>query len=137
MSGVRLQVYTFLLLSYYYVVFSTRLMISSSLVSFEKEIMTCPKFDSLFNIYDSPYLPQQIGGKMSNSSAGPSSKVRVGSSQPSETTFKRKRGVFQKDCGCLLLFCALKRFSLRSSHLYSISLWCSSAAHDVRFWGWS
>ncbi|XP_057460876.1 transcription initiation factor TFIID subunit 13-like isoform X1 [Actinidia eriantha] len=34
---------------------------------------------------------------MSNSSAGPSSKVRVGSSQPSETTFKRKRGVFQKD----------------------------------------
>ncbi|XP_057483843.1 transcription initiation factor TFIID subunit 13-like isoform X2 [Actinidia eriantha] len=40
---------------------------------------------------------QQIGGKMSNSSAGPSSKVKLGSSQPSETTFKRKRGVFQKD----------------------------------------
>ncbi|KAF5936637.1 hypothetical protein HYC85_024143 [Camellia sinensis] len=35
--------------------------------------------------------------KMNNSSAGPSSKVRVGSSQPSEATFKRKRGVFQKD----------------------------------------
>ncbi|GFS33497.1 TBP-associated factor 13 [Actinidia rufa] len=35
---------------------------------------------------------------MSNSSAGPSSKVKLGSSQPSETTFKRKRGVFQKDC---------------------------------------
>ncbi|KAL7199046.1 hypothetical protein ACSBR2_021349 [Camellia fascicularis] len=34
---------------------------------------------------------------MNNSSAGPSSKVRVGSSQPSEATFKRKRGVFQKD----------------------------------------
>ncbi|XP_057483844.1 transcription initiation factor TFIID subunit 13-like isoform X3 [Actinidia eriantha] len=34
---------------------------------------------------------------MSNSSAGPSSKVKLGSSQPSETTFKRKRGVFQKD----------------------------------------
>ncbi|KAE9460395.1 hypothetical protein C3L33_07659, partial [Rhododendron williamsianum] len=34
---------------------------------------------------------------MSNSSAGPS-KVRVGSSQPSEAALKRKRGVFQKDC---------------------------------------
>ncbi|KAL7226913.1 hypothetical protein ACSBR1_021893 [Camellia fascicularis] len=34
---------------------------------------------------------------MNNSSAGSSSKVRVGSSQPSEATFKRKRGVFQKD----------------------------------------
>ncbi|KAI7990986.1 Transcription initiation factor TFIID subunit 13 [Camellia lanceoleosa] len=34
---------------------------------------------------------------MNNSSAGPSAKVRVGSSQPSEATFKRKRGVFQKD----------------------------------------
>ncbi|XP_058200054.1 transcription initiation factor TFIID subunit 13 isoform X3 [Rhododendron vialii] len=33
---------------------------------------------------------------MSNSSAGPS-KVRVGSSQPSEAALKRKRGVFQKD----------------------------------------
>ncbi|KAJ4727778.1 Transcription initiation factor TFIID subunit 13 [Melia azedarach] len=35
---------------------------------------------------------------MSNSSAGPSSKSKAGSSQPSETSsFKRKRGVFQKD----------------------------------------
>ncbi|XP_057473673.1 transcription initiation factor TFIID subunit 13-like isoform X4 [Actinidia eriantha] len=36
---------------------------------------------------------------MNNSSAGagPSSKVRVGSSQPSEASLKRKRGVFQKD----------------------------------------
>ncbi|THG19044.1 hypothetical protein TEA_008395 [Camellia sinensis var. sinensis] len=34
---------------------------------------------------------------MNNSSAGPSSKARAGSSQPSESTFKRKRGVFQKD----------------------------------------
>ncbi|KAK2649603.1 hypothetical protein Ddye_017092 [Dipteronia dyeriana] len=35
---------------------------------------------------------------MSNSAAGPSSKSKAGSSQPSETTsFKRKRGVFQKD----------------------------------------
>lgn len=35
---------------------------------------------------------------MSNSSAGTSSKSKVGSSQPVETSFKRKRGVFQKDC---------------------------------------
>ncbi|TYH48917.1 transcription initiation factor TFIID subunit 13 isoform X2 [Gossypium hirsutum] len=34
---------------------------------------------------------------MSNPSAGASSKSKVGSSQPSETSFKRKRGVFQKD----------------------------------------
>ncbi|KAK9215217.1 hypothetical protein WN944_007221 [Citrus x changshan-huyou] len=35
---------------------------------------------------------------MSNPSAGQSSKSKVGSSQPCETTsFKRKRGVFQKD----------------------------------------
>ncbi|KAK8686504.1 hypothetical protein V6N13_125528 [Hibiscus sabdariffa] len=34
---------------------------------------------------------------MSNPSIGTSSKAKVGSSQPSETSFKRKRGVFQKD----------------------------------------
>ncbi|XP_007031631.2 PREDICTED: transcription initiation factor TFIID subunit 13 [Theobroma cacao] len=34
---------------------------------------------------------------MSNQSTGTSSKSKVGSSQPSETSFKRKRGVFQKD----------------------------------------
>ncbi|KDP28237.1 hypothetical protein JCGZ_14008 [Jatropha curcas] len=34
---------------------------------------------------------------MNNLSAGPSSKSKVGTSQPSETSFKRKRGVFQKD----------------------------------------
>ncbi|EEF47289.1 transcription initiation factor TFIID subunit 13 [Ricinus communis] len=34
---------------------------------------------------------------MSSSFTGPSSKSKVGSSQPSETSFKRKRGVFQKD----------------------------------------
>ncbi|XP_058076234.1 transcription initiation factor TFIID subunit 13 isoform X2 [Magnolia sinica] len=35
---------------------------------------------------------------MHNSSSGPTSKPRVGSSQPSEaSSFKRKRGVFQKD----------------------------------------
>ncbi|KAL4038900.1 hypothetical protein IC575_002537 [Cucumis melo] len=34
---------------------------------------------------------------MNNSSAGSSSKQRTGSSQPSETSFKRKRGVFQKE----------------------------------------
>ncbi|XP_052175720.1 transcription initiation factor TFIID subunit 13 [Diospyros lotus] len=34
---------------------------------------------------------------MNNASAGPSSKVRAESSQPSEAKSKRKRGVFQKD----------------------------------------
>ncbi|KAK8556898.1 hypothetical protein V6N13_064886 [Hibiscus sabdariffa] len=34
---------------------------------------------------------------MSNPSTGASSKSKLGSSQPSETSFKRKRGVFQKD----------------------------------------
>ncbi|XVE67829.1 hypothetical protein DITRI_Ditri09bG0020000 [Diplodiscus trichospermus] len=34
---------------------------------------------------------------MSNPSTGTASKSKVGSSQPSETSFKRKRGVFQKD----------------------------------------
>ncbi|KAJ7977638.1 Transcription initiation factor TFIID subunit 13 [Quillaja saponaria] len=34
---------------------------------------------------------------MSNPSSGSSSKSRVGSSQPTETSFKRKRGVFQKE----------------------------------------
>ncbi|KAI7996909.1 Transcription initiation factor TFIID subunit 13 [Camellia lanceoleosa] len=38
---------------------------------------------------------------MNNSFAGPSSKARARSSQPSESTFKRKRGVFQKDCELL------------------------------------
>ncbi|KAI3665218.1 hypothetical protein L6452_43841 [Arctium lappa] len=40
---------------------------------------------------------REVKDKMNNTSVGPSSKVRVGSSQPSETSFKRKRGVFQKD----------------------------------------
>ncbi|KAE8707633.1 Transcription initiation factor TFIID subunit 13 [Hibiscus syriacus] len=34
---------------------------------------------------------------MSNPSAGTPSKAKAGSSQPSEASFKRKRGVFQKD----------------------------------------
>ncbi|OVA02559.1 Transcription initiation factor IID [Macleaya cordata] len=34
---------------------------------------------------------------MNNSSTGPASKAKVGSSQLSDTSFKRKRGVFQKD----------------------------------------
>ncbi|KAG8366244.1 hypothetical protein BUALT_Bualt17G0056300 [Buddleja alternifolia] len=34
---------------------------------------------------------------MSNNAAGPSSKTRPGSSQPSESSLKRKRGMFQKD----------------------------------------
>ncbi|XP_019162272.1 PREDICTED: transcription initiation factor TFIID subunit 13-like [Ipomoea nil] len=34
---------------------------------------------------------------MSNSAAGQSSKAKVGASQPSEGSFKRKRGMFQKD----------------------------------------
>ncbi|GMI93997.1 TBP-associated factor 13 [Hibiscus trionum] len=34
---------------------------------------------------------------MSNPSTGASSKSKLASSQPSETSFKRKRGVFQKD----------------------------------------
>ncbi|KAL0435954.1 UNVERIFIED_CONTAM: Transcription initiation factor TFIID subunit [Sesamum radiatum] len=34
---------------------------------------------------------------MNNTTAGSSSKVRPGSSQPSETSLKRKRGMFQKD----------------------------------------
>ncbi|KAI3768472.1 hypothetical protein L2E82_19178 [Cichorium intybus] len=34
---------------------------------------------------------------MSNASAGPSSKAKTGSSHPSETSLKRKRGLFQKD----------------------------------------
>lgn len=55
-------------------------------------------------------IEQQIGGKllggrqMNNSSAVPSSKARAGPSQPAEATFKRKRGVFQKDCEFLPLF---------------------------------
>jgi len=35
---------------------------------------------------------------MNTNSAAPSSKSRAGSSQSSETSFKRKRGVFQKEC---------------------------------------
>ncbi|EPS73719.1 hypothetical protein M569_01036, partial [Genlisea aurea] len=34
---------------------------------------------------------------MSNSSAGTSSKLRPGSSQPSDSSLKRKRGMFQKE----------------------------------------
>ncbi|CAH9123363.1 unnamed protein product [Cuscuta epithymum] len=34
---------------------------------------------------------------MSNSAAGPSSKAKVGASQPSEVSFKRKRGMFNKE----------------------------------------
>lgn len=45
---------------------------------------------------------------MNNPSAGSSSKQRTGSSQPSETSFKRKRGVFQKECNYLSFsFCFL------------------------------
>lgn len=45
-----------------------------------------------------------------SASAGPPAKPRVGSSQVSEASLKRKRGVFQKDCKninpflCLLLY---------------------------------
>ncbi|XP_075498820.1 transcription initiation factor TFIID subunit 13-like [Primulina tabacum] len=35
--------------------------------------------------------------RMTNSAAGSSSKARVGPSQPSESSSKRKRGMFQKD----------------------------------------
>ena len=52
-----------------------------------------------------------IAERMNNSSAGagaaaagPSSKVRAAPAQPLEAGFKRKRGVFQKDCIFLLLF---------------------------------
>jgi transcription initiation factor TFIID subunit 13 len=50
--------------------------------------------------------------RMSNNAAGPSSKSKAGSSQPSETTFKRKRGVFQKECEYLetLLLCFIAIF---------------------------
>ncbi|PWA97943.1 transcription initiation factor TFIID subunit 13 [Artemisia annua] len=34
---------------------------------------------------------------MSNTPIGPMYKARASASQPSETSFKRKRGVFQKD----------------------------------------
>ena len=42
---------------------------------------------------------------MNTSSAGPSSKSKAGSSQPSETSFKRKRGTFQKECEYLKWVC--------------------------------
>ncbi|CAL5352227.1 unnamed protein product [Camellia sinensis] len=53
--------------------------------------------DSSTNKYISLLEGSYWAEKMNNSSAGPSSKARAGSSQPSESTFKRKRGVFQKD----------------------------------------
>ncbi|GJZ02433.1 transcription initiation factor TFIID subunit 13 [Tanacetum coccineum] len=40
---------------------------------------------------------RNITDKMSNTPIGPMSKVRPSASQPSETSFKRKRRVFQKD----------------------------------------
>lgn len=36
--------------------------------------------------------------RMNHPAAGPSSKSKSGASQSSETSFKRKRGVFQKEC---------------------------------------
>lgn len=41
---------------------------------------------------------------MDPSSAGASSKVKAGGVQPSESTLKRKRGIFQKDCKRLISF---------------------------------
>lgn len=41
---------------------------------------------------------------MNNTTAGVSSKPRGGTSQPSETSFKRKRGVFQKECKFVEVF---------------------------------
>ncbi|KAI3829553.1 hypothetical protein L1987_03679 [Smallanthus sonchifolius] len=49
----------------------------------------CPNFQIIFLHRSTPVV--------STVAAGASSKARVGSSQPSETSFKRKRGVFQKD----------------------------------------
>lgn len=87
---------------------------------------------------------------MNNSSAGPSSKVRAGPSQPAEATFKRKRGVFQKDCEFLLLLMWIKQHfllkvfqfmlfwvSLSSLIPPSLCIGSHSAAHDVWLWRWS
>ncbi|KAL9992105.1 putative transcription factor Hap3/NF-YB family [Helianthus debilis subsp. tardiflorus] len=53
-----------------------------------------------------------------NNPAGASSKGKVGSSQPSETSFKRKRGVFQKDLQHMM-------YGFGDDPNVSISLYCT------------
>ncbi|KAL2239037.1 UNVERIFIED_CONTAM: Transcription initiation factor TFIID subunit 13 [Sesamum indicum] len=67
---------------------------------------------------------------MNNTTAGSSSKVRPGSSQPSETSLKRKRGMFQKDCESFSgnsLFPIILRFMFYRTYFSS---GCNSAAYD-------
>lgn len=79
---------------------------------------------------------------MNNNQAAASSKARVGSSQPSETSFKRKRGVFQKDCQSsssslfLCQFIPAIRFGLKNyvSYDFFFVVELNSAAYDVWFW---
>lgn len=72
---------------------------------------------------------------MSNSSAGPNSKVRAGSSQPSEAALKRKRGVFQKDCRCLHLLHALKNivYELQRSLTYTSVCICDVTVQHMMY----
>ncbi|KAG6644996.1 transcription initiation factor TFIID subunit 13-like isoform X1 [Carya illinoinensis] len=52
-----------------------------------------------FSAVPSPISPSRLNCEfdMNANSGGPSSKSKAGSLQPSETSFKRKRGVFQKE----------------------------------------
>lgn len=76
--------------------------------------------------------------QMNASSAGPSSKSKAGLSQPSETSFKRKRGIFQKECEYLKWVCFvgfIAEFYFMTLLLFFFGFY--SAAYDVWFWRWS
>ncbi|MFQ6645003.1 hypothetical protein Gotur_019883 [Gossypium turneri] len=72
---------------------------------------------------------------MSNPSTGASSKSKVGSSQPSETSFKRKRGVFQKDLQHMMYgFGDDPNVSiLQNSNIEPTSLFLMNAVSSVEF----
>lgn len=84
------------------------------------------------NVSWSQNFTRYLAPKMSNSSAGPSTKPKIGSSLPSETSSKRKRGVFQKECENS--FVDFTKLSTSRNFLLIIFLGCYSAAHDVWFW---
>ncbi|KAI3502754.1 hypothetical protein L1887_31039 [Cichorium endivia] len=71
-------------------------------VDYECEVLLYLDLDLKYNevnlvIGTTVILFKKFTDNMSNASAGPSSKAKTGSSHPSETSLKRKRGLFQKD----------------------------------------
>lgn len=66
-----------------------------------------------------------------NPSGGASSKQKAGASQPSETSYKRKRGVFQKECKLWMRIRAIDSHS--KSYLITFVLFLDNAVQHMMY----